>query len=473
MSDDVAADTAVLKALRRVRRPAPRRNRELLLLLFSIVLSTGAMALVQLGALGALVYGELILSGLLGLLALALHVVLRIKTPNADPLVLPIAFLLTGLGIAEIYRISLSGTNPGAGTSQIVYAAVSMVLAGALVWLLSNYRLLFRYTYLFGLAGIVLLLLPFIPFLNGGGNAKVWISIAGFNFQPGEIAKICLAIFFAGYLVRTRESPSRRRVDACWVSRSRAPESWAHVLVIWIVSLGIIVIQRDLGTGILIFGMFVATLYVATGKTGWMLIGVFLAIGGAFVASRFMTYVGWRFDNWLNAFDQEIYDREGGSYQLVQGLFGLAHGGFFGTGLGQGRPWLTPVSRSDYISPSLGEELGLVGIFAILSMYLVLVGRGLRMGIAGQDDFGKLLTTALSFTLALQVFIMVGGVTRVLPLTGLTTPFLAAGGSSLLANSIVGRSYRADPAHQRCRTPTAESGDRMMRRTTIRMEATA
>ncbi|MGO1629346.1 MAG: FtsW/RodA/SpoVE family cell cycle protein, partial [Microbacterium sp.] len=355
---------------------------------------------------------------------------------NADPLVLPIAFLLTGLGIAEIYRISLSGTNPGAGTSQIVYAAVSMVLAGALVWLLSNYRLLFRYTYLFGLAGIVLLLLPFIPFLNGGGNAKVWISIAGFNFQPGEIAKICLAIFFAGYLVRTRESlaTTGRRVLGLTFPRAR---ELGPVLVIWIVSLGIIVIQRDLGTGILIFGMFVATLYVATGKTGWMLIGVFLAIGGAFVASRFMTYVGWRFDNWLNAFDQEIYDREGGSYQLVQGLFGLAHGGFFGTGLGQGRPWLTPVSQSDYIIPSLGEELGLVGIFAILSMYLVLVGRGLRIGIAGQDDFGKLLTTALSFTLALQVFIMVGGVTRVLPLTGLTTPFLAAGGSSLLANWII------------------------------------
>lgn len=439
MSADVAADTSVMKALRRVRRPAPRRNRELLLLLFSIVLSTGAMALVQLGVSGELSYGELILSGLLGVLGLAVHIVLRIRTPNADPLVLPIGFLLTGLGIAEIYRIGLSGataTDPGAGSKQIVYAAISMVLAGVIVWMLTNYRILFRYTYIFGLTGIVLLLLPFIPFINGGGNAKVWISIAGFNFQPGEIAKICLAIFFAGYLARTRESLATTGKRVLGFTFPRAREL-GPALVIWLVSLGIIVLQRDLGTGLLIFGMFVATLYVATGKTGWMLIGVVLAVGGAFVASRFLTYVGWRFDNWLNAFDQSIYDREGGSYQLVQGIFGLAHGGFFGTGLGQGRPYLTPVSQSDYIIPSLGEELGLVGIFAILCLYLVLAGRGLRIGVAGQDDFGKLLSTALSFTLALQVFIMVGGVTRVLPLTGLTTPFLAAGGSSLLANWII------------------------------------
>lgn len=434
-----AADTAVLKALRRVRRPAPRRNRELLLLLFSIVLSTGAMALVQLGALGALETTELVYSGLLGALALAVHIVLRIRTPNADPLVLPIAFLLTGLGIAEIYRIGLSGasgTDAGAGTRQIVYTAASMVIAAALVWLLSNYRVLFRYTYVFGLAGIVLMLLPFIPFLNGGGNAQVWINIAGFNFQPGEIAKICLAIFFAGYLVRTRESLATTGKRILGFTFPRARE-FGPVLVIWVISLVIIVIQRDLGAGVLIFGMFVATLYVATGKTGWMLIGVVLALAGAFAASRMITYVGWRFDNWIHAFDPEIYDRTGGSYQLVQGIYGLAHGGLFGTGLGQGRPWITPVSQSDYIIPSLGEELGLVGLFAILCLYLVMVGRGLRIGVAGQDDFGKLLATALSFTLALQVFIMVGGVTRLIPLTGLTTPFLAAGGSSLLSNWII------------------------------------
>jgi cell division protein FtsW (lipid II flippase) len=209
------------------------------------------------------------------------------------------------------------------------------------------------------------------------------------------------------------------------------------VLIIWLVSLGIIVLQRDLGTGLLIFGMFVAMLYVATGKTSWVLIGLVLVASGAFLASRFLPYVNGRFANWLNAFDPEVIDRDGGSYQLVQGIFGLSHGGLFGTGLGQGRPYITPLSQSDYIVPSLGEELGLVGLFAILALYMVFTSRGIRVGLAGQDDFGKLLATGFSFTIALQVFIMVGGVTRVIPLTGLTTPFLAAGGSSLIANWII------------------------------------
>jgi cell division protein FtsW (lipid II flippase) len=209
------------------------------------------------------------------------------------------------------------------------------------------------------------------------------------------------------------------------------------ILVVWLVSLGIIVLQRDLGTGLLIFGMFVAMLYVATGKTGWVLLGVGLAVAGAVAASQVLTYVGWRFANWLDAFNPDIIDRTGGSYQLVQGIFGLAHGGLLGTGLGQGRPSITPLAQSDYIFPSLGEELGLIGVFAILCLYMVFTSRGLRVGVAGQDDFGKLLATGLSFTIALQVFIMVGGVTRVIPLTGLTTPFLAAGGSSLVANWII------------------------------------
>lgn len=439
MTDVAAADTAVLKALRKVRTPAPRRNRELFLLLFAIALSTGAVLLVQYGALGRTSTPELVLSGLLGLLALAVHVVLRLRAPAADPLVLPIAFLLTGLGIAEIYRIGLSGvdgTSPTAGANQVAYAALSLLVAAVVVWFLGNYRVLYRYTYVFGLAGILLLLLPFVPFLNGGGNAQVWINVFGFNFQPGEIAKICLAIFFAGYLVRTRESLATTGRKFLGFTFPRARE-FGPIAVIWAISLAIIVIQRDLGTGLLVFGMFVVTLYVATGKTGWMLIGVLLAVGAAVAASFVLEYVGWRFTNWLDAFNPDVYNRPGGSFQLVQGLFGMAHGGLFGTGLGQGRPYITPVSQSDYILPSLGEELGLVGVFAILALYLVFVGRGLRIGIAGQDDFGKLLSTALSFTLALQVFIMVGGVTRLLPLTGLTTPFLAAGGSSLLANWII------------------------------------
>jgi cell division protein FtsW (lipid II flippase) len=295
---------------------------------------------------------------------------------------------------------------------------------------------LFRYTYVFGFAGIVLLLLPFIPGVGRrDAGAQVWIEIAGiFSFQPGEIAKICLAIFFAGYLVRTRESLTSTGTRFLGMTWPRAREL-GPLLVLWGISLVIIVIQRDLGTGLLIFGMFVAMLYVATGKTSWVLLGVLLAAGGAFAASRFLPYVGSRFTNWLDAFNPDLIENT--SFQLAQGIFGLAQGGLLGTGLGQGRPWVTPTAESDYIFPSLGEELGLIGVFAILALYMVFASRGIRIGLAGQDDFGKLLATGLSFTIALQVFIMVGGVTRLIPLTGLTTPFLAAGGSSLIANWLI------------------------------------
>src|SRR5690606_23936700 len=187
----------------------------------------------------------------------------------------------------------------------------------------------------------------------------------------------------------------------------------------------------------LIFGLFIAMLYVATGKTSWVLIGLAMVAAGVAAATQVLPYVHGRFTNWLYAFDFDVVDPSGPGFQLVEGVFGLAHGGLIGTGLGQGRPQITPLAQSDYIIPSLGEELGVVGLFAILCLYMVFVSRGIRIGIAGQDDFGKLLATGLSFTIALQVFIMVGGVTRVIPLTGLTTPFLAAGGSSLVANWLI------------------------------------
>jgi len=301
-----------------------------------------------------------------------------------------------------------------------------------------NYRILFRYTYIFGLAGILLLLLPFVPGLRiPDANAQVWVSLGGmFAFQPGELAKICLAIFFAGYLVRTRESLTSVGKRVLGITWPRMREL-GPVLVVWLVSLGIIVFQRDLGTGTLIFGMFVAMLYVATGKTSWVLIGLGLVVAGVAAASQILSYVQGRFINWLFLFDSSKVDPDVAGYQPMQGLFGLARGGLIGTGWGQGRPEITPLAHSDYIITSLGEELGLIGLFAILCLYMVFVSRGVRIGLAGQDDFGKLLATGLSFTIALQVFIMVGGVTRVIPLTGLTTPFLAAGGSSLVANWLI------------------------------------
>jgi len=435
----VSTDTAVMRALKKIRVPATQRNRELGLLLFAIVVYGAALVLVQLGVNGTIESGFLTLASIPAVLALILHVVLRLRARDADPFVLPIATVLTGIGITMIYRIDLAVRLEGwdaTSNRQIAWAAIALVAALAVVLFVRNYRVLFRYTYLSGLIGILLLLLPFVPGLGTEQNADVWVSLGFVSFQPGELAKICLAIFFAGYLVRTRESLTSTGTRFLFMTWPRAREL-GPLLIIWLVSLGIIVLQRDLGTGLLIFGMFVAMLYVATGKTSWVLIGVVLAATGAFLASRVLPYVNGRFANWLDAFNPEVVNRDGGSYQLVQGIFGLSHGGLFGTGLGQGRPYITPLSQSDYIVPSLGEELGLVGLFAILALYMVFASRGIRIGLAGQDDFGKLLATGFSFTIALQVFIMVGGVTRVIPLTGLTTPFLAAGGSSLVANWII------------------------------------
>jgi cell division protein FtsW (lipid II flippase) len=434
-------DTTVMRALRRLRVPQTQRNREMWLLLFALLVIGSAVALVELGTSGTLDPQIFLYAGVPAALAVIMHIVLRFQARDADPFVLPIATLLTGLGIAEIYRIDIAKERFGWDSfsgKQLAWAAIATAGALAVVLLLRNYRVLFRYTYIFGFAGIGLLLLPFIPGLGlEGANASVWVSIGGlFQFQPGELAKIALAIFFAGYLVRTRESLTSVGTRFLGMTWPRAREL-GPVLVVWLISLGIIVLQRDLGTGLLIFGMFVAMLYVATGKTSWVVIGLTLIVAGAVVASQVLTYVGWRFANWLNAFDTEIINRPGGSFQLVEGIFGLAKGGLLGTGLGQGRPYITPVAESDYIFPSLGEELGLIGVFAILALYMVFSSRGIRIGVAGQDDFGKLLATGLSFTIALQVFIMVGGVTRVIPLTGLTTPFLAAGGSSLIANWLI------------------------------------
>lgn len=440
MTGTLEHDTTALKALRRLRMPQTQRNRELGLLLFALLISGGAVALVQLGTAGAIDWTFLYYCGGLSVVVMALHIVLRYRAPQADPFVVPIATVLSGLGLAMIYRIDIAKDASGweaLSTRQLVWLGIAAAAAVAIVVLLRNYRVLLRYTYIFGFAGILLLLLPFVPGLGTNANADVWISIGGiFSFQPGELAKIALAIFFAGYLVRTREALSSVGTRFLGMTWPR-PRELGPLLLIWAASLAIIVLQRDLGTGLLIFGMFIAMLYVATGKTSWVVIGVTLAVAGAVIASQVLTYVGWRFQNWLHAFDPEVIDRTGGSYQLVSGIFGLAQGGLIGTGLGRGRPELTPLSQSDYIFPSLGEELGLVGVFAILCLYMVFASRGIRIGIAGQDDFGKLLATGLSFTIALQVFIMVGGVTRLIPLTGLTTPFLAAGGSSLVANWII------------------------------------
>ncbi|WP_235496962.1 FtsW/RodA/SpoVE family cell cycle protein [Leifsonia sp. Root4] len=424
-----------------MRIPQKLRNLELMLLIFACAINAIAIVLVQLGELGTLDTTLVVLGAGLSLLVFGMHVAMRFIARDADPFILPIATVLNGLGIAMIYRVDLLLGDTGwdsAAVRQIVWSAMAIIAALVVILVIRNHRVLFRYTYVAGFVAVILLLLPLVPGLGREVNgARVWIGIGDFaTFQPGEIAKIALAVFFAGYLVRNRDSLSMVGTKFLGMRMPRMRDL-GPLIVVWALSMSVIVFQRDLGTALLYFGLFLVMLYVATARLSWVLIGLSLFLGGALIASQTLDYVNGRFNNWLDAFNPAVYEAAGGSYQLVQGLFGLANGGLLGTGLGQGRPDLTPVPQSDYIIASLGEELGLAGIFAILSLYMLFVARGFRIGFAGQDDFGKLLGVGLAFVVALQVFIVIGGVTRVIPLTGLTTPFLAAGGSSLVANWII------------------------------------
>lgn len=424
----------------KLRTPAKLRNLELLLLLVAIGITGAAVALVQLGAIGELDLTIIGYGAGLGMLALGMHVVLRITASDADPFILPIIVTLNGLGVAMIYRLDLAEGYVGwemAGVRQIVWTAIAMVIALAVLLIVRNHRVLARYRYVAMLVGIALLLLPMLPGIGQTINgARLWIQVGPFSFQPGEIGKIALAVFFAGYLMTARESLSMvgRTVLGVRLPRGR---DLGPILVVWVAAMAVLVFQRDLGTSLLYFGLFLVMIYVATGRLSWVVLGLTLFLGGALIAAQTLGYVNGRFAAWLGAFEQENYDEIGGSFQLVQGMFGLADGGLIGTGLGQGRPDIVPLAESDFIVASLGEELGLVGLFAILGLYLLFVARGFRIGFNGTDDFGRLLAVGLSFVVALQVFIVIGGVTRVIPLTGLTTPFLAAGGSSLVANWII------------------------------------
>ncbi|WP_349903805.1 FtsW/RodA/SpoVE family cell cycle protein [Parafrigoribacterium humi] len=424
----------------RLRVPARQRNLELLLLSIVSIINCAAIALVQLGALHKLDGSIIALGVALAALGLVVHITLRVAASQADPFILPISALLNGLGIAEIYRIDLAKHLSGwdsAGVRQVVWTAMAMVIALVVLLVIRNHRVLQRYRYIAMFTGIVLLLLPMLPAIGSTKfGARLWIELGPFSFQPGELAKIALAIFFAGYLVTSRDSLSMVGKKFLGMRFPRARDL-GPILVIWAAAMVVLIFQRDLGTSLLYFGLFLVMLYVATGRASWVVLGLVLFVGGALLASRILSYVAGRFDSWLDAFNQKIYDAPGGSYQLVQGLFGLAHGGLIGTGLGEGRPSIVPLAESDYIVASLGEELGLAGLFAILALYLLFVSRGFRIGFAGADDFGRLLGVGLSFVVALQVFIVIGGITRVIPLTGLTTPFLAAGGSSLVANWII------------------------------------
>ncbi|WP_370617053.1 FtsW/RodA/SpoVE family cell cycle protein [Mumia sp. Pv 4-285] len=412
-----------------------RRGAEAVLVALALCIVIAAFCAVGLGARDKIPGFVVGLSVCLVVIAVATHLVVRFIAPYADPVLVPLVVTLNGLGVAMIYRIDLAeidksgaDANQFAGR-QVLWTVLGLALFVAVLLIVRDHRKLQRFTYTFGLVAFVLLLLPLLPVIGTEINgARIWVRVGAFSLQPGEFAKICLAIFFAGYLVVKRDALALagRRFMGIDFPRGR---DLGPILVAWLVSLGVLVFQRDLGSSLLFFGLFVVMLYIATERPGWLVVGTTLFLGGATFAAMTFSHVQSRIDAWLHPFP--VSDS---TFQLVQGLYGMAWGGLLGRGLGQGSPEITPFGYSDFIFASIGEELGLAGAMAVILMYALIVERGLRTALLCRDAFGKLLAAGLAVSIALQVFVVVGGVTRVIPLTGLTTPFMSYGGSSILAN---------------------------------------
>lgn len=425
----------------RVKPQRTKRNLELFLLIPALGVAALADYLVSVSPAGSSADDSSWITHVvvMGALALGMNISLRIWAKYADPFILPIVVTLNGIGLAMIHRLDLGAAREShVATTQLLYTGLGMACAVVILWAIRDHRVLRRFTYVWLAAAVVLLLLPLVPGLGKTINgAKIWIGIGPFSIQPGEFAKIALAIFFASYLASKRDLIllAGKRLGPLQLPRLR---DMAPMFIAWIVALGVLVMQSDLGSAILFFGLFMVMIFVATGRVSWIVIGLGLMAVGAVFAVLFISHVQARVHVWLHVFDPAVYNRVyGGSGQIVQGLFALANGGMVGTGFGGGTPNKVPLANSDMIYASLGEELGMIGLFAIVMLFLLLVSRGVRAAAGSRDGFGKLLATGLSFTIALQFFVVTAGVLRVMPLTGLTTPFLSAGGSSLLANWVL------------------------------------
>jgi cell division protein FtsW (lipid II flippase) len=426
-------------------RSAPtRRGTELWMLAFAAGLVTGALMLVEANQEQQLTV-RIVWYGLayLALFGVA-HVAVRFWAPYADPLILPCVALLNGIGLVMIYRLDLAYSERAVAANrdfsaqvpkQILWTTIALVLFLVVLKLVKDHRTLTRYGYTFGLVGLVLLALPAVlpgviaPTING---AKIWLRIGIFSIQPGEFAKILLLVFFAAFLVSKRDlfMAAGRRVAGVDLPRAR---DLGPIVVAWAVSVGVLVLEKDLGTSLLFFGVLLVMLYVATERPVWVVVGLALFVVGCVLAYQVFAHIQQRVKDWLDPFT----DYDHGGYQIAQSLFGLGTGGVGGTGLGAGRPDMVPLANSDFITAAIGEELGFIGLAALLLVYTVLAMRGMRSALAVRDTFGKLLGGGLSFALIMQVFVVVGGVTRLIPLTGITAPFLSAGGSSLLANYVL------------------------------------
>lgn len=418
-----------------------RRNTELFYVVVAAFVTACAEAIVEITR-SSSVSSHIVTYALVVLVVgVVAHIAIRRTARYADPLFVPCASVLVGLGLVMIHRLDLGLAQQAAETgdtytgvaaaSQVIWAFVALVVFLVVLFGVRDHRVLARYAYTVALIGLFLLLLPAVlpaRFSEVNGS-RIWIRVSGFSIQPGEFSKLCLTIFAAAYLVAKRDvlSLAGRRVLGIDLPRGR---DFGPLLLAWLISIGVLVRDHDLGTSLMFFGLFVVLLYVATERVSWVIIGVVLFSGGCVVAYHLFWRVRERVDVWLHVF--KYLQNEG--YQMSQSLFGLGTGGLFGAGLGGGRPDLVPVAKSDFILSAFGEELGVFGLVAILAIYVVLISRGFATALAVRDSFGKLMVTGIAFSFGLQLFVVAGGISRLLPETGLTTPFLSYGGSSLVAN---------------------------------------
>ncbi|WP_229851666.1 FtsW/RodA/SpoVE family cell cycle protein [Streptomyces albospinus] len=414
--------------------PLPkRRGIELALLMGAVFLSVCGYVVVGFARAHPVPSGAAGYGAGLGGLALLAHLAVRLRAPYADPLLLPTAVLLNGLGLVLIFRLDLETPADPAAPAQLVWSTVGIGLFIAVVVLLRDHQTLQRYANASAAVGLLLMVVPiFFPAVNG---ARIWIRAAGFSIQPGEFAKVLITVFFAAYLAANRNALAYTGQS---VGRLRLPAGrvLGPVVTIWLISVGVLVLERDLGTSLLFFGIFVVLLYAATGRTGWLAVGVLLAAAGSAAVSAVEPHVNGRVRDWLHPFAGIAAGR--GPGQLAQSLFAFAAGGVFGTGLGQGHSYLIGFAqKSDFILATWGEELGLAGLTALLVLYALLVGRGYQAALGLRDPFGSLLAVGLAALPALQVFVIAGGVTGLIPLTGMALPFLAQGGSSVVTNWII------------------------------------
>ena len=411
------------------------RSRELLLLLFA----TGLLALMLFGletSQGRTLSTEMlyIIGGFMGVYAIA-HVAIAFLAPYADQVMLPVVALLNAVGLVVIYRLDLA-ERPGYGPlaeRQMLWSLVGVGLMVLTLVVIRDHKSLSRYSYLLGLVGLILLALPLVwPQPPGYEEARIWLWLGPFSIQPGEFSKILLLIFFAQLLAQKRAlfTVAGKRFLGMTFPRIR---DLAPILMVWAIAILIMGISNDFGPALLLFATVLGMVYFATGRASWLFIGVGLVAVGGYAVYQVSSKIQERVSNFIDPFA----DFDGIGNQPANALISLSWGGITGTGLGYGHPELVPVAHSDYILAALGEELGFVGIAAVLSLFAVFITRGFRTAMQARDSYGKLLASGLALTIVIQIFVVAGGVSAMLPMTGLTTPFMSAGGSSVMANYIL------------------------------------